>query len=99
MRSRRPVGEQSPVLVESHARAAYRHSLMASLHRSRPYRVTVHRDGRWWHVRVPELGIATQAHNLAEVPAQARELIGVWIGAQPAIVRVTVHRRGRPGSA
>lgn len=33
------------------------------------------RDGKWWHVRVPELDAVTQGRTLAEAEEMARDLI------------------------
>jgi hypothetical protein len=39
------------------------------------YRVDVERDGRFWHIRVPEVERSTQARNLREIEPMARDLI------------------------
>jgi hypothetical protein len=62
--------------------------------RVRPYLVTVHPDSRWWHIRVPELDIVSQALTLREVPAQSRDLIALWQECPPDRIRVIVRRRG-----
>lgn len=41
------------------------------------YHAEVERDGRFWHVHVPEVSRSTQARNLAEVEPMARDLIAV----------------------
>lgn len=41
------------------------------------YRADAERDGQFWHVRVPEVEWSTQARDLAEVEAMARDLIAV----------------------
>ena len=41
------------------------------------YRADVGRDGQFWHVRVPEVERSTQARDLHEVEAMARDLIAV----------------------
>ncbi len=63
--------------------------------RRRPYLVTVHPDGRWWHIRVPELPHAvSQALQLRDAPTQARDLIASWLDVPAAQVKVIVRRRG-----
>ncbi len=63
--------------------------------RRKPYLVTVHPEGRWWHIRVPELGhgAVSQALTLNEVPDQARDLISLWLNAPAARVRFRILRR------
>ena len=74
---------------------------MPNANRARPYVVTVHPDGRWWHIRVPELNTVSQALTLQEVPSQARDLISVWLDTRPDTARFIVKRRSglRPGWA
>ncbi|NMM17521.1 MAG: hypothetical protein HHJ14_10415 [Cellulomonas sp.] len=43
---------------------------------STTYTVTAARDGRWWTVAVPGVGV-TQARRLSRVTAEARDLISV----------------------
>ena len=62
--------------------------------RRRPYIVTVHPDGRWWHILVPELGIASQALQLGKIDRQARDLIGGWLEVPSEHVRIIIKRRG-----
>ncbi len=66
---------------------------MTARWRARPYIVTVHPDGRWWHIRVPEFGTASQAITLHEVPTQARDLIATWLDIAPERIRIIVRRR------
>lgn len=72
---------------------------MPNTNRVRPYVVTVHPEGRWWHIRVPELNTVSQALTLQEVPNQARDLISVWLDTRPETVHFIVKRRSglRPG--
>lgn len=68
----------------------------------RTYKVSVTRDDRWWLITVPELlghvgasgavnvGDTTQARRLADVPAQARDLICTVTDAAPAEVGVNI---------
>ncbi|MBO0808960.1 MAG: hypothetical protein J2P32_11755 [Actinobacteria bacterium] len=41
------------------------------------YRVEADRDGRFWHIRVPEIRRSTQARNLREIEPMARDLIAI----------------------
>jgi hypothetical protein len=41
------------------------------------YHAEVDRDGKFWRVRVPEVGRTTQARNLREVEPMARDLIAI----------------------
>lgn len=44
------------------------------------YHVEVKRDGRFWHIRVPEVDRVTQARKYSEVEEMARDLIEVMTG-------------------
>lgn len=61
----------------------------------RPYLVTVYPEGRWWHIRVPELGpgAVSQALSLHEVENQARDLIAVWLDIEPHRFKIIIKRR------
>ncbi|WP_067196304.1 hypothetical protein [Microbacterium sp. XT11] len=61
----------------------------------KPYLVTVHPEGRWWHVRVPELGPAavSQALKIRETEHQARDLIATWLDVEPHRFHVIIKRR------
>jgi hypothetical protein len=41
------------------------------------YRADVERDGRFWHIRVPEVGRSTQARHVRDIEPMARDLIAV----------------------
>lgn len=41
------------------------------------YRAELERDGRFWRVRVPDIDRTTQARNLSEAEAMARDLIAI----------------------
>ena len=43
----------------------------------RTYHAEVHRDGKVWRVRVPEVARTTQARTLREVESMARDLIAI----------------------
>jgi hypothetical protein len=40
-------------------------------------RADVERDGRFWHIHVPEISRSTQARHLREIEPMARDLIAV----------------------
>ena len=43
----------------------------------REFTIEITRDGRWWMVRIPEIGGLTQARRLAEADTMAREYIAL----------------------
>ena len=47
------------------------------------YTALVSRDGRFWHVEVPEIDRVTQARNISEVDDMARDLIAIMAGVEP----------------
>jgi hypothetical protein len=47
------------------------------------YTALVSRDGRFWHVEVPEIDRVTQARNLNEVDLMARDLVAIMTGVEP----------------
>lgn len=56
----------------------------------RTYRVDVERDGRFWLLRVPEVGV-TQARHLREVEMMARDLIALVTDREPSSFGLDVH--------
>lgn len=56
----------------------------------RSYRVDVERDGRFWLLRVPDVGV-TQARHLREVEVMARDLITVMTDRDPSGFDIDVH--------
>ncbi len=56
----------------------------------RTYRVDVERDGRFWLLRVPEVGV-TQARHLREVEIMARDLIALVTDREPPSFGLDVH--------
>jgi hypothetical protein len=56
----------------------------------RTYRVDVERDGRFWLLRVPEVGV-TQARHLREVDLMARDLIALTTDSDPGTFDLDVH--------
>jgi hypothetical protein len=57
------------------------------------YHANVERDGRFWLIRVPEIGRATQARHLREVDAMARDLIAVMRDVEPDSFQLIVSHR------
>jgi len=59
-----------------------------------PYTVQVTRDGRYWHLWVPEVERATQARHLREVETMARDLIALMTDQEPDTfdLRVQIQR-------
>lgn len=55
------------------------------------YDVHVERDGRYWLVRVPAVDRATQARNLREVDAMARDLVESMTDEPAASVELKVR--------
>ena len=47
------------------------------------YTALVSRDGKFWHVEVPEIDRVTQARNINEVDDMARDLIAIMAGVEP----------------
>lgn len=54
------------------------------------YTATATREGRWWIIRVPELGAVTQARNIREIDEMARGLIAALLDLPEDGVRVSV---------
>jgi len=54
------------------------------------YRANLTRDGGYWNVRVPEVKRSTQARNLAEAEAMARDLIAIMEDVPPDSFAVEV---------
>jgi hypothetical protein len=57
------------------------------------YHAKVERDGRFWLIRVPEIGRSTQARHLREVEEMARDLIAVMCDVAPDSFDVVVSHR------
>lgn len=53
--------------------------------------MTVHRDGKWWMVEIPELDGLTQARRVSDVEDAAREWISVTLDVALSEVAVTVR--------
>lgn len=47
------------------------------------YVVNVTREGRFWHIDVPEIDRVTQARNVAEIELMARDLIAIMLEVEP----------------
>lgn len=56
----------------------------------RTYRVDVERDGRFWLLRVRDVGV-TQARHLREVDAMATDLIALVTQREPSSFALDVH--------
>lgn len=56
----------------------------------RTYRVDVERDGRFWLLRVADVGV-TQARHLREVDAMARDLVALTTDSDPTSFDLDVH--------
>jgi hypothetical protein len=54
------------------------------------YHADLVRDGRYWNVRVPEVERSTQARNLGEAEAMARDLIAIMEDVAPDSFEVEV---------
>lgn len=55
------------------------------------YHAEVERDGRFWHIRVPEIERSTQARHLREVEFMARDLVAVMENLAPDSFALDVH--------
>ncbi len=55
------------------------------------YQVDADRDGRYWHIRVPEVARSTQARTLREIEPMARDLIAVMEDVDPTSCAVEIH--------
>ena len=47
------------------------------------YVVNVTRDGRFWHIDVPEIQRVTQARNVGEIDLMTRDLIAIMLDIEP----------------
>ncbi len=54
------------------------------------YEATVGRDGKWWMIRVPEVGGVSQARSLGEAATMARSLIAVSLDVDPTSFEVSL---------
>jgi len=63
------------------------------------YRAEVRRGDSWWLVHVPEIDRTTQARNLREVEAMARDLVAVMTDIDPAAIEVEVDVQLPEGAA
>lgn len=55
------------------------------------YTALVSRDGKFWHVEVPEIDRVTQARNLNEVDLMARDLVAIITGVEPGSFELDVR--------
>lgn len=56
----------------------------------RIYRVEVSVEGRWWMIYVPELGLHTQAADIADVRLMAIDLIAGMTHERPWLIEVEI---------
>lgn len=61
------------------------------------YRVDVSREGKYWHIRVPEVERSTQARRYSEIEDMARDLIEIMTGdSNPSLsIRVQLPEEAR----
>jgi hypothetical protein len=52
------------------------------------YEYEIHQEGRSWVVRVPSLGLTTQARNLRETDRMAKSIIALHFDAEPSSIEV-----------
>jgi DNA-directed RNA polymerase specialized sigma subunit len=55
------------------------------------YTAEVERDGKFWMIRVPEIGRATQARHVREIETMARDLIAIIVDVPADSFELTVH--------
>jgi hypothetical protein len=55
------------------------------------YTALVSRNGKFWHVEVPEIDRVTQARNINEVDEMARDLIAIMAGVEPDSFQLDVR--------
>lgn len=58
---------------------------------SKVYEATAAREGGWWVIHIPELGVSGQARKLAKVEEAAQEIIALALDAEVADVEVAVR--------
>ena len=54
------------------------------------YTVQVTREGKWWLLEVPELGIAGRAGLLADAEADAADLIAAYLEVPRSEIQIKV---------
>jgi hypothetical protein len=57
------------------------------------YRVDADRDGRFWHIHVPQVSRSTQARSLREIEPMARDLIAIMEDVEPTSFTVDISIR------
>jgi hypothetical protein len=55
------------------------------------YEATATRNGRWWVVSVPSLGIATKVRSLSNAADQVKFLVALWTECQADSFDVTIN--------
>lgn len=53
------------------------------------YEYEIHQEGRNWVVRIPSLGLTTQARNLRETDRMAKSIIALHLDADPTSFEVS----------
>jgi predicted RNase H-like HicB family nuclease len=48
------------------------------------------REGRWWTIELPEIDTVTQARNVSEIEAMAREAASLHLNVAPESIHITV---------
>lgn len=54
------------------------------------YEATATRNGRWWVIAVPQLGIATRVRSFSNAVDQVRNLVALWTECQADSFDVSV---------
>ncbi len=63
------------------------------------YKYEIHQEGRSWVVRIPSLGLTTQARSLRETDRMAKSIIALHLDAEPTSFEVyRSNIIGLPGS-
>ena len=70
---------------------------MSSATLTRTHQARVYRDGRWWMIEVPGVGV-THARRVSEIEKMTRELVAVWFDVSVDDVSVEL-RYDKIGSA
>ena len=55
------------------------------------YTAIAQREGKWWVVRVPELGRTTQVRRVDQIDEYVRDLVGLFTEEDPSGVSVAVR--------
>ncbi|MEU7814097.1 hypothetical protein [Pseudonocardia sp. NPDC049154] len=58
----------------------------------RTYLARVTRDGKFWHIDIPELGVVTQARTDDEIEPMARDVIAIMLDVEPDSFALEIKR-------